>query len=413
MRLPSKQILFVFLLLPFLMRFWGVGDELSHRGDEGIHVPTAKNYVERGHLVPQNWYHPPLSHLTLHGSVKLAGDNPYGWRMRNVVFGALSVLLFFMLAGELFNDFRKAWLAGLLLSLDPLHILISRSTFGEIVALCFVIVSILAFKRYMEGRRGFLLIAGGCLGLAVATKWYYAPVLAALFMYSLYLEIGKNGFKPWKVLHLLFVFVVLPISLYLLTFYAWFGRGYGLTEFMQMQLDAYRGLQALKIEEFDHAQALAASSSPWEWFAKPIFIGFGGGVGEWRRLVMFMNNPPVWLLTFPAIAFVAYRWWKERDRGLLLLLLLFIASYGQFVIVERPTFLYSALVCLPFALLAVAHMTVSMFDRMKIAPVYFRMLLVLLTLWGIYLYPLVTGISVPASLYTSVIAFAKIFNPIL
>ena len=52
--------------------------------------------------------HPPLAKLLIAGSIKLFGDNPWGWRIGSVVFGTLALLAIFALVRSLGGS---RWLA--------------------------------------------------------------------------------------------------------------------------------------------------------------------------------------------------------------------------------------------------------------------------------------------------------------
>jgi 4-amino-4-deoxy-L-arabinose transferase-like glycosyltransferase len=404
------SVVLMFILLPLFLRLWGLADFPSYRGDEAMHVPTAKNYVERGHLTPENWYQPPLRHILLYGSMKIFGDNPYGWRMRNVLLGTFSVFILFLLGKELFHDQRIAYTAALLLSLDPLHMLFSRSTFGGIPALFFILICIYSTVRYIKGSIHSLFVSGVFLGLALSMKQYYIPALFTLIAFTIICKHRDGTLSRSTVIHILLAFLVLPISVYILTFYAWLGRGYTLPEFFQLQVNAYRAHQGLTVENFH--SFLAVSSSPWVWFVKPIIYGFQIKTeGIWGQFHIFMNNWPVWVLTVPSTLYVAYLMWRKKDRYVSLIFIVFVLSYLQLLLLKRPLFLYSSIPLLPFALLIIAFTVVTVINKYQKKVLYFRIVCSFIVVWGLYLYPLATDKSVPLFLYAPLLAKTKIFYP--
>jgi dolichyl-phosphate-mannose--protein O-mannosyl transferase len=80
-------------------------------------------------------------------------------------------------------------------------------------------------------------------------------------------------------------------------------------------------------------------------------------------------------------------------------LILFAAAYLQFILVERPVFLYSALPALPFAYLLIASAAAEVSGGSPRGRMLFAVLAAGAVLWGLYIYPLVTGRMVPAVLY--------------
>lgn len=403
-------ILIVIVVFAALARLWGIGAITSFAGDEGLNVPAARNYCLTGHIVPDHWCHPPLKHLLLYGSMNLFGNNPYGWRMRNALFGILTVVMIFFLGKELFPDARVAVLAALFLAIDPLHIRLSMSTPEEIQAGFFFVSSVYFSIRYMKKSLLSGLFAGCLLGFAIATKWYYLPALVVLPAMVLFSRHAGGGLNYTAAVSAVSTFIVLPLAFYLITFYAWFGRGYDLMEFFQMQSDAYRALQSVSLTGYK--TVLAEIASPLEWFTKPVLLAFQMlGEGTTSRFSVLMNNPPVWFLAWPAVVYLAYRAGKHKDLPALMVSMLFLITYGQFILVKRPIFLYSSMACLPFALLAGASLIVSVLDRLKAGARYYNIILAAVFAWGIYLYPFISGMPVPRLLYAPMLSAGAVYTP--
>ena len=71
------------------------------------------------------------------------GLHAFGWRFPSVLFGVAGVLLLYFLALELWGSVWWAGLAGLLLSLDGLHIVQSRIAMLDIFLCTFVTAGML------------------------------------------------------------------------------------------------------------------------------------------------------------------------------------------------------------------------------------------------------------------------------
>lgn len=399
----THSLLLLFFLLAFFVRVWGIADIASYRGDEFWHIPAAENYVKTGHFTPTPWFQPPLRNILIFTDIKIFGDNPYGWRMQNAVLGALTVFILCLLAKELFPDIRVAYLTGAMLSLDPLHIFLSRSTFEEVPCVCFFLATVYLTVRYIKGSTRSLLPAGIFLGLATAFKWYFLIAAAVLLVYTLAYKSRKEGWGRLRALYILLSFTVLPFSIYLLTYYPWFERGYDLKEFIEVQLYAYRELKTAG----PFHRTLVESSSPWQWFTMPVLVIFEViEKGMWSKMVFYMNNPLVWLLTFPAFIFAAYRIWKDKSPNLLLVLMLFLSVYIPFLLVEERITLHSSLSCLPFAFLSAAFFVVSVLGRVSSdkRTLLYRVIFSAIVIWGLYLYPVVTAKAVPGFLYAPLLA---------
>ena len=409
--LKNRNVFYLIILFAVITRIWGIGDIASFTGDEGLHVPASENYLASGHSTPDYWFHPPLKHLLLAGSIKIFGNNPYGWRMRNALFGILSVIAIFLVGKTLFpDDIRIAYLSAALLAIDPLHIRLSISTAEEIQAACFFLLSLYFSSGFIKGKLVAGTAAGCFLGLAMASKWYYIPAALILVFFVLSARRQQGELTFSGTLAVLSSYITLPIGVYLSVFYAWFNRGYGIGEFVQMQIDTYRELQAVLLTDFNNK--LAPISSPLAWFVKPVLIGFdvsrSQSIGQFSIL---MNNPPVWLFAIPAVLYTIYRGWKDRDRSAMLIAGFFCATYAQFLMVNRPIFIYSAIACLPFVCLAVAFLIISMLSRIKNGEQYETPLIAVIFLWGIYLYPFISYKPVPRFLYEPLLSLGTIYKP--
>ena len=406
-----KYLLLALLVaLSFFLRFWGIGHLQRHFGDEAMHIPAAENYHASGHANPDHYIHPPLKYIMLQGSMRLFGNNPYGWRMRNVLLGALTVAFLFLIGRELFSDNGAAFLAAAFLALDPMHILLSRSTFDEVPAVFFSLAGLYFMIRYLKGRFTGLVLAGCFFGLAISTKWYVVPAIPVMAGFTLWYKSGDEGWSWPRAADIAAAFFLLPLSIYLLVFFSWFERGNGLAEFVRMQVDAYREMQLVQPQGMN--KILLTSGLPWEWFARPIifFLNLPQSDGA-SRYIMFINDPPVWLLTIPAVAYFAYRAWIRSERILFAVPLMFFAVYVPLLFIKRPLFLYSAIVCIPLSFLAIAGTFMTVVGRSRYARGIYGSALAMQLLWGVYLYPLTSARPVPDWLYAPLISSGNIYRP--
>ncbi len=404
----KKYILLVLLIAGFLARFLWIGVPLVYVGDEALHIPATEEYCATGHANPDHYAHPPLKYYLLAGSMKLFGNNPYGWRMRNVVLGSMSIAILFFVGMELFSNAQTAFLAAALFAFDPLHIVLSRSTFDEVPVAFFFLAALYALLRFIRGGAWYLPGAGLFFGLAMAMKWYFAPALLILLLFTLFITAKREGWSWLKSADIMAAFTVIPLAVYLLVFTAWFDRGFGFMEFLQMQRDAFNDLQM--VESTQMHSALASGGSPWQWFLMPlIIIRPIGQDGNTLRMLAVMNNPLVWVLVIPALLYFGYRIVMSDNRSatFVLIPLVFLSTYLPWLFVRRQIFLYSAVACLPVALLAVSHMVTSLSDSMqKLSRAYIITATVLIA-GSLYFYPLTIGLPVNADLYVPVLTFAK------
>lgn len=388
------------LALAFGLRFNGVTDPPSRWGDEQEHVAAARHYWGQGHFDPNLWEHPPLRHLLLYPFLQLFGDNPYGWRMRNVIFGALAAALVYLLGRATGGPRLAAGVAGLLMATDPLHVMLSRFTFEEVYGVTFFLAALVAFA-YARGRSAWLVASALLMGCALATKWYYVP--AWLLVTALALREDGNYRRTADALFVASSFLLLPALVYVLSFGPWFGRGYSFGELVELTVNAYHSLQHMDAGVFNADYPYLRPASPRDWFIAPVMFGQASyPTPVTGRFVIFANNLPVWGWTLPSMALCAFLAVRRRSLRLALPVLLFLASYALYVVVRRPALLYNATPLLPFAFVAIGLAVAWLSERLGRAAGW--AVAVAMVASNLYLYPLVTTREVPLAPYRHVLS---------
>ena len=162
--------------------------------------------------------HPPAGKWLIAAGEAIFGMNSFGWRVAPLVFGTLLVLVTIRLVRRVSKSTLIGGLAGLLLALDGLAFVMSRTALLDIFLAFFVVagVSCLAADRdwfrnrlvdHLErhelldlgGKFGPVLIwrpwrlaAGLCFGLAIGSKWNALYLLAAFALLSLAWDVGAR-----------------------------------------------------------------------------------------------------------------------------------------------------------------------------------------------------------------------------
>jgi len=387
----SKELFIIYILVVvgLGLRGWGIADIASYTFDEVGQIPSAKSFVATGHADSTFWHHPPVGLILLDVSIRCFGDNPYGWRLRNVILGGMSIALVYLVARKLFADRRIAFMAGLLLALDPLHIYVSRLTMDEIPAIFFFLLGLLLSLSYLKKEDVSIIPAGICFGLSIATKPYYPWSAFALLVIILWDVIQNKQFAKLMSMRLILVFTCIPSLVLISAYFPWFGRGYDLSEFFQFQIDTVRDLNNMTLDWLESGSFLLRTGPSWGWFVIPRVILSGN----------FVKNPLVWLMILPSMLFVAYRAWKGKDRCLFIIVGFFAATYVPLLLVKRPIFVYSALAVAPFAFIAVAYAVVSLLEKYKVRRWAYWGVTILITVSNLYLYPLATDKPLARALY--------------
>lgn len=402
------KIITIILVLAVFFRIFDAFNDSRYIDDEEIHVRSAVEMAQYGISSDQQWQFPPLSSIILYSSITLFGDTPLGRRIGNIVFGSITVLLLYLVGLRLYKNCYIAWIAATLLASDPFHAYFSRNSHMEISATFFFLLFLYLVLEFTERAKNTLLFAGIALGFTIATKAYFVFSIPLVIAFAI-LRTQNYRKLDFKSLQYLFLtLVLLPVSLYLISYFHWFGRGYTLTDFFQMKTDSIRHLQEMTIDKFPNWKMLSASGKPWEWFVKPLVYGeIIYSDEQTGKFLLTINNPPFRLLVIPSIIFLTVYSWRNKSFHELFLPLLFITSYTLFFIVRRPMFGYSSIVVLPFAYLAVARTIVqiaSWCQRDKLILIGFTFLTLF---WGVYTFPLYSERSVRLSFYKPILSICK------
>ncbi|MFD0150113.1 phospholipid carrier-dependent glycosyltransferase [Streptomyces sp. NPDC055721] len=214
-----------------LLRFWNLGKPHAVIFDETYYAKDSWALINQGYegawpkdidktiltdpgavLVPtEHGYvvHPPMGKWVIGVGEKIFGFEPFGWRFMVALLGTLSVLMLCRIGRRLFRSTFLGCLAGLLLAVDGLHFVMSRTALLDQVLMFFVLASfgclVLDRDRNRKrlaaalpedeegvlrpdaeiaetlrmGWRPWRIAAGVMLGLAAATKWNGLYVMVA------------------------------------------------------------------------------------------------------------------------------------------------------------------------------------------------------------------------------------------
>ncbi|WP_433434718.1 dolichyl-phosphate-mannose--protein mannosyltransferase [Nonomuraea sp. CA-141351] len=158
--------------------------------------------------------HPPLGKWMIGVGEWLFGMNPFGWRFVAALVGTLSILIMARVARRMTRSTLLGCLGGLLLSLDGLHLVLSRTALLDIFLMFWVLAGFAclvtdrdwARQRLADwyerspvselgprlGFRPWRLAAGFCLGAACAVKWSGIFFLIAFAIMSLLWDMGAR-----------------------------------------------------------------------------------------------------------------------------------------------------------------------------------------------------------------------------
>ena len=352
MRRPSPRlILGLILLVTALIRFWNIGTPDKLVFDEVYYVDGAKDYlnggVETTNGEPEFIVHPPVGKWLIALGIQILGDSPAGWRFSAALFGTLSILLIYLVALRLFNSRFLALVSAGLMSIDGLHLVMSRTALLDIFLMFFLLA---AFLALLHDRH---IVAALLLGLALGTKWSAVYFIAALVIY-----LGITNRKK--------VLLYLPIipATYLFTWGGWlisdkgWSRDYSknpltsLYHYHQEILNFHTGLTT------EHSY----EASPWNWLVlgRPTSFFYESpkscGAESCSQEILAMGTPIIWWFGLIALLITIGYLITRRERAAGLILIALLSNYLPWLLFpDRTTFYFYAIAFLPFLILAITY----------------------------------------------------------
>ncbi len=247
MRAPLDYVVMSVLgIVSFLLSFinyWYPADKIF---DEIYFARAAEEYLQNMRIYENT--HPPFSKLLVTLSVMLFGgmpaghglggwhgmnavlghlsngDNSYGWRFLDVVFGALVVMLLYVFAKRVTGSTIFAAIAASLLMFDGMHFVQSRIATPEGFVVFFSLFAVYAFYRFwiasqVEVRRH-----------VNAPAWAYAAgVIGSLVAAGIFVAILHAAWPPLDKATSIIIALYVALGLYLLVrymlFVIWFADG--------------------------------------------------------------------------------------------------------------------------------------------------------------------------------------------
>ena len=383
-------------------------DQLIQAGHTNIFAMCAQG--GHGEYVVQ----PELGKLLIAVGEWMFGLNSFGWRFSSAVFGSLAILLICRIARRLTRSTLLGCIAGLLMSLDGLEFVLSRTGILDIFLMFFVLAAfgcmlidrdesrarlaeLVAWRPGDEagpqlGIRKWRIFAGIFTGLAIATKWDAVWYLIAFAILGTTWDSGARraaglrdflrGALTRDAIWLPVTFLVIPFVVYLASWSNWlitgtgYYRNYGQTHGVTTPvISALYSLYQYHYQAIHFGLGLRTphpyQSQPWDWmvmtrpvaffyecYNAPISGAFhycpsGYSGSEWSQEVLALGTPAIWWGAILALAFLVGWWLLHRDWRAGAILCGVLAGWAPwFPLVSRTKFFYYALEFEPFLILA-------------------------------------------------------------
>ena len=357
--------------------------------------------------------HPPVGKLLIAVGEWFYGLNSVGWRVSSAFFGSLAILIMCRVARRLTRSTLLGCVAGLLLSLDGLEFVLSRTGILDIFLMFFVLAAFgclvvdrdVSRARMAEiivlrpgdeagprlGIRKWRVAAGLLIGLACATKqdaiWYVFAFAGLALAWDIgarraaglrdYLRGALVRDGKWLPV----TFGAIPLVAYVASWSGWLitGTGYG-RDYAQQHGVTTPVISALYSLFEYHKEMLQFDvtlnkthpymSQPWGWMviSRPVAFFYQCYTGpsnyhvcpagykgpQWSQEVLAIGNPAIWWAAIPAMIFCLAWWLTRRDWRAGAAVLGVAAGWVTWMpFVSRTKFNYYALEFEPFMILCI------------------------------------------------------------
>jgi len=320
MTLKQSVLAYKFEIIVFLLVVFGIGIRMyrleipdSYYFDEVYFAYTAEEMAKGNKYAWEStaeapegfayeWTHPPLGKEISAIGILIFGDNTFGWRFFQALFGGLGVWLIYLLGKNLFASKSAGLLSALLYGLDGFFFVLSRITMVDIFMADFLLLASLFVVKYARRRKNIhLVLAGLFCGASVSIKWsgvYILEFLAGVSLFMIYyFEVYKSSEKGKsfiisliKIIPRMFLaFVLIPILVYIVTYIPFFYHGNSLLDFFYLQENMYiyhRGVTETHMYQ----------SAWWQWpiLMRPIYMHFEDLGNGLRANIYLLGNPFIW-----------------------------------------------------------------------------------------------------------------------
>ncbi len=356
---------------------------------------------------PSYVVHPPGGKWVIAIGEQLFGITPFGWRFMVALTGTLAVLMVARIGRRLFRSTLLGCTAGLLLTVEGLAFVHSRTALLDPLLMFWVLAAFGALVIDRDRSRAMLaervhgmgaigpslgwrpwrLVAGVCLGMACATKWSGLWFVVVFGLMTVLWDVGARKTagvrRPWlgalarDAAPAFASLVVVAFAVYLASWTGWFLSDAEHAYYRDWAVDhpgpgfvpdALVSLWHYQVEAYGFHRNLTSfhpyRSNPWGWLvlARPVSYFYespkmgeqGCDVDTCSQAITALGTPAIWWAACIALPVLLYLWAGRRDWRAGAILAGVVGGYlPWFFFQSRTIFSFYAVVFVPFLVLAV------------------------------------------------------------
>jgi dolichyl-phosphate-mannose-protein mannosyltransferase len=314
--------------------------------------------------------HPPFGKVLIAVGEWMFGLTPFGWRFATAVVGTLSILLIARIVRRMTRSTLLGCVAGLLMSLDGLELVLSRTAILDIFVMFWVLAAFgmlvldreasraklvdAAIAAGATGRPGEELDGGGpqlgirwrrvlagvFLGFACASKWNGIWFVFAFAAMAIAWDLGARravGYRDrlagWlrnDVKWLPVTFAAVPLVAYAATWFGWFASSLGYDRNWAALNGNHVPIWSTLDSWYQYQKSMLGFglglssqqgyvSKPWSWLilGRPVSFFYaapkGCGSSSCSQEVLAIGTPAIWWASIIALLFCLVWWLSRRD----------------------------------------------------------------------------------------------------
>lgn len=403
--MSKKLLIFIIALTIFslLLRAYRFTQPPRYYFDEVYHAVTAKAYAGNNPAAynpfspapkegtAYDWLHPPLAKLIQALSIKIFGDNPFGWRLPSVIFGTLIIPATFALAYIVFSP-TVAIFASLVIAFENLTYVMSRITMNDVFITFFALSAFIFTALFVKfKKKKYILLTSIFLGLSVGTKWTGLYASVAIVAY-LIIRRGDVDIKKW-----LLPILVIPSFIYIASYGQFWVQKHTLSDFINLHKQIWWYQNRHDLEHSYGTTPLYCVSKgtnsdktwcPWALNARGVYFSYEA-YGDRAGFIYALGNPLIFWAGIIAISYLIGKFLEEKDKKILLIIFGYFIFWLPFIFTPRLLFLYHYLPSLPFLTIALGVSLAAIYEtKFKYAAV---IILLIFVAAFFYFYPITSG----------------------
>lgn len=398
-------ILFILALaiFAFIIRIYRITEPPKYYFDEVYHVVTAKAYANNNPAAydpfskaPEegtayDWLHPPLAKLIQAASIKILGDNSFGWRLPSALFGTGIIIGTFVLAYSLFGPIAAIF-SALTIAFENLNLVMSRITMNDVFITFFTIMAFACAVLYVKGKMQYLLLTSIFLGFAIASKWTGAYTAVIVISY-----IFLNKFKDKELTPKLLLLIILPLLIYLASYGQFWLQGHTVQQFIDLhkQIWWYQNRHDLKHSYgttplYCVPEGLNGLKTwcPWVLNIRGVYFSYEE-YNNRAGYIYALGNPFIFWFGVIAISYLIGLFLEEKKKEYGLIILGYFIFWVPWIFTPRLLFLHHYLPSIPFMSIALGIAASKIFNS-KLKFLTFIIIAVFAAAF-FYFYPITSG----------------------